>query len=158
MKKPPRFREINKTSKTSTAARGGFKLRLAEIYFFDRFYAFVIDLFMIYTPILYIAYFILGSSSKFLHSQLTIFICNFLYAVIYALLLNRTAQTPGCRAYGLKILSNDGKKISFLRALARFYLMLFSFCLIVPAICIFWNKSKKTLYDSLLGLGVFKYI
>lgn len=139
-----------------------------RLYFYIRLKAFIIDIFMIYTPILYISYFILGAdSSDFRTSQPIIFACNLIYALVYAYLLERCGQTPGLRAYELKLVRDrpmkdgvkdpsDGANVSFLIGFARFYLSMISFALIVPAIIAIYRRDKKPLYDVLLKTRMIK--
>lgn len=69
-----------------------------------RLKAFITDIFMLYTPILYIAtYAVLGSAEAFRASQLSIFACFMIYAMIYAIFIAICGQTPGLKYANLKL-------------------------------------------------------
>ena len=69
------------------------------------------------------------------------FIITFLWYVKF--------QTPGMKAYSIKIVNRSHKRISFLQAVIRFGATLFAiaslFLLFIP----FFNKDKKTFQDIL---------
>ncbi len=73
-----------------------------------RIKAFITDLFMIYTPILYIAtYVVLGGAQNFRENQAAIFVCIMIYAVVCAVFIAVSGQTPGLRFVGLKLVKNS---------------------------------------------------
>ena len=76
-----------------------------ELFITRRLKAFITDMFMLYTPILYIAtYAVLGSAEAFRASQLSIFVCFMIYAVIYAVFIAICGQTPGLKYANLKLI------------------------------------------------------
>ncbi len=79
------------------------KVKLASR--FLRFKAFLIDIFLLYTPILYLFYFILGSKEAFLNNQLIIFLCSLIFGLIQGLFLLKKAQSPGFKAYDLYLIN-----------------------------------------------------
>ena len=115
----------------------------------SRFKAFLTDSFLITTPITYIVmYLILGGGTAFADNRVfgwslilgsTAFIITFFWYVKF--------QTPGMKAYSLKIVNINHQRISFLQAFVRFLATLFAmislFLLFVP----FFNKEKKTFQD-----------
>ncbi len=117
----------------------------------DRIKAFITDLFMIYTPILYaLTYVVLGSKEAFLHSSWGPFLAVALYGIIYALFLSKTGQTPGKKAYKIKVVDDTTyENISFGRALLRFVAFLFSATILIGLILPFYNKRKKALHDMI---------
>ena len=117
----------------------------------DRIKAFITDLFMIYTPILYaLTYVVLGSKEAFLHSSWGPFLAVALYGIIYALFLSKTGQTPGKKAYKIKVVDDTTyENISFSRALLRFVAFLFSATILIGLILPFYNKRKKALHDMI---------
>lgn len=76
----------------------------------QRFRAFLIDIFMIYVPILYLSYFILGSKEAFLSSQSVIFVCSLSFGLIQGAFLALKAQSPGLRAYDLYLVQKCAKR------------------------------------------------
>ncbi|AXX96374.1 MULTISPECIES: RDD family protein [Arcobacter] len=115
----------------------------------SRFKAFLTDSFLITTPITYIVmYLILGGGTAFADNRVfgwslilgsTAFIITFFWYVKF--------QTPGMKAYSLKIVNNDFNRISFFQAIIRYFATIFAmisfFLLFVP----FFNKEKKTFQD-----------
>ncbi|HGF9931315.1 TPA: RDD family protein, partial [Campylobacter coli] len=79
-----------------------------------RFRALLIDIFLIYVPILYLFYFLLGSKEAFLNNSYITALCIFLFGFIQALFLASKAQSPGLKAYDLYLIDlKTGKKITF---------------------------------------------
>ena len=115
-----------------------------------RFRALLVDVFLIYTPILYLFYFLLGSKEAFLNSHFITTLCTFLFGFIQALFLARKAQSPGFKAYGLYLIDvNTGKKIGFLRILLRYIIFIVSFGLLFGLIISFLRKDRLNLHDIL---------
>ena len=117
----------------------------------SRLKAFLTDTFLITTPIIYIVmYIILGGREDFANNMILgwalifgpiAFIITFLWYVKF--------QTPGMKAYSIRIVNRNHKRISFLQAVIRFGATLFAiaslFLLFIP----FFNKDKKTFQDIL---------
>jgi uncharacterized RDD family membrane protein YckC len=122
----------------------------------DRIKAFITDMFMIYAPILYIiTYVFLDGKDEFQASQLAPFIGVSMYGIIYALLVSKLAQTPGKKAYIIKIVdAKTHKNISFLRALWRFVAFLFTATTLLGLFLPFYTKDKKALHDILASTVV----
>lgn len=141
-----RFRKLKKQTKTTDKKE---KTTLCYAPYPLKIKALITDLFMIYAPILYIiAYLILGGKEDFQSSQLAPFAAVSLYGVIYATLLSKLAQTPGKKAYNLKVLdAKTGDKISFLRALLRFIMFLLSATILIGLLLPLYRKDKKALHD-----------
>jgi len=115
-----------------------------------RLKAFLTDSFLITTPITYIVmYLILGGGTEFAENRTTgwtiilsisAFVIIFFWYVKY--------QTPGMKAYGVKIVSAISKdRISFPQALIRYIATLFSIISIFLMFIPFFNKDKKTFQD-----------
>ena len=117
----------------------------------DKIKGFITDLFMIYTPILYIiTYVILNGKEAFQASASAQFVGVFLYGVIYAIFLSITGQTPGKRAYKIKVVDlKTQKKLSFFRAFWRFVAFLFTATTFLGLLLPFYRKDKRALHDLL---------
>lgn len=116
--------------------------------FFLRIKAFIIDLFMIYMPILYMTtYLILGGKEQFQGSQWAIFGCVLLYGIIDSLFCSIASQTPGMRAQGLILQTQNHCKPNFFLALMRFLLWLFSLGFMFGFIFPFLRKDRQTFHD-----------
>ena len=123
----------------------------------SRFKSFLTDSFLITTPITYIVmYLILGGGTAFADNRVfgwclilgvTAFIIVFFWYVKF--------QTPGMKAYSLKIVNINHQRISFLQAFVRFLATLFAmislFLLFVPFL-IKKKKLFKILFQILLLL------
>ncbi|MCK9491259.1 MAG: RDD family protein [Sulfurimonas sp.] len=119
----------------------------------SRIKAFITDMFMIYAPILYIsAYVIMDGKDDFQASQLAPLLSTALYGLIYALLISRFGQTPGKKAYEMKVVdSRSGQYIGFFRALLRFIAFLFTSATFLGLFLPLYRKDKKALHDLLVN-------
>ncbi|WP_300703441.1 RDD family protein [uncultured Campylobacter sp.] len=117
---------------------------------FDRFKAFVIDIFLIYVPILYISYFLLGSKEAFLQNQGVIFICSISFGILQAVFFALKAQSPGLKAYDLYIIdSESGTKLNFLRLIYRYILFILSLGIVIGLFSTFFRKDGLMIHDLL---------
>lgn len=117
----------------------------------DRVKALIIDLFMIYLPILYLmTYVVFRDKKTLLMSNIALFSGIALYGIIYALFLSKTGQTPGKKAYNIKVVDSvTFKKISFIRAVCRFIAFLFTWLTVFGAFFPFYTKRRRALHDIL---------
>ena len=147
--KKKRFRELKKNSNTSQQTANDSSVVYAR--YSDRIKAFITDLFMIYTPILYvITYVVLGNKEAFQHSFWGPFSAVVLYGIIYALFISKTGQTPGKKAYRIKVVdAKTHENISFIRALLRFIAFLFGATILIGLLFPFYNKEKKAFHDMI---------
>lgn len=117
---------------------------------FLRFKAFLIDLFLLYVPILYLFYFILGSKQAFLGNQFVIFLCPLIFGILQALFLVKKAQSLGLKAYDLYLIDmKSGKKLDFSRIMFRYIIFIISFGLLIGFLISFLRKDTLTLHDIL---------
>lgn len=141
-----RFRNIKKTAKPSET-----KPKPKYIYanYSHRAKAFITDIFMIYAPILYIiAYVVMNGKDDFQASEAAPFVGVTLYGLIYAILLSKFGQTPGKKAYEIKVVDDkSGENIGFLRAFFRFFAFLFSATTLLGLLVPFYRRDKKALHD-----------
>jgi len=145
-----RFRDLKNKTKTKSE-RKQTKAKLARNS--SRIKAFITDLFMIYAPILYIiTYIFMGGKDDFQNSNLAPFIGVSLYALIYTVLVSKFGQTPGKKAYEIKIVdAKNGENLSFLRAFCRFIMFLFSASILIGLLVQFYRKDNRTLHDLICG-------
>jgi len=115
----------------------------------DRIKALITDMFMIYAPILYIiTYGFMGGKDDFQSSQIAPLVGVTMYGVIYAILLAKKAQTPGKKAYTIKVVdANTMQNISFIRAFVRFVAFLFTATTLLGLLLPLYRKDKKALHD-----------
>jgi len=121
----------------------------------DRIKSFIVDMFMMYSPILYIlAYVIYDGKDDFTSTNVAPFIAISIYAIIDSIFISIKSQTPGNKAYDIYVLNDDGSKINFIKALIRFIMFLITASSIIGAFFIFYLKDKKTIYDLILKTKV----
>jgi len=115
--------------------------------------AFITDMFMIYAPILYvITYVFMGGKDDFQASQFAPFAGVALYGVIYAVLLNKFGQTPGKKAYEIKVVdAKTGENLTFFRSIFRFAMFLFTATTLLGLFIPFYRRDKKALHDLICG-------
>ena len=142
-----RFRDIKKNKKRKQQQQDTITVRYAR--YPDKIKAFITDMFMIYAPILYfITYVVMGSKEQFQSSQLAPFMGVALYGLIYAILIAKFGQTPGKKAYDIKVVDDTTyKNIGFFRAFLRFFAFLFSATILLGLFTPFYRKDKKALHD-----------
>ncbi|AJC85405.1 RDD family protein [Campylobacter peloridis] len=117
---------------------------------FLRFKAFLIDIFLLYVPILYLFYFTLGSKEAFLNNQFIIFLCPLFFGLLQTLFLAKKAQSPGLKAYDLYLIDiKNGQKLNFIRIFLRYIIFIISFGLLIGFLVSFIRKDTLTLHDIL---------
>lgn len=116
---------------------------------FSRVKAFIIDIFIIYMPILYATtYLILGNKEAFLQNQVAILACNALYGLICASFFAIKAQTPGYKAQEIYLISlKTGRKLGFLNACFRYLAFILAGVSVVGLVLCFFRKDRLNLHD-----------
>ena len=116
-----------------------------------RIKAYITDMFMIYIPLLYIlTYLVLDGKEAFQSSQWAPLAGLLVYALIDAIFTAVSGQTPGKKAYEIKVVDlTTQKKISFLRALWRFSVFIILSSLIFTLLVPFFRKDRRALHDML---------
>ena len=118
----------------------------------SRLKAFLLDTFLITTPILYIViYLIMGSGEEFSQNRAMGWgIIFFVYSMIILILWLKNGQTPGLKAYDIKLVDNLTKqRVSVIQVLVRYITTLFAVVSIFLLFTPFFNKDKKTFQDIL---------
>lgn len=116
-----------------------------------RIKAFVVDMFMIMMPIMYVTtYLIMNGKDDFQGSEEARWITAFVYGLIIVLFWIVKGQTPGLKAYSLILLdSKTEDKISLPKAIIRYVIFLFSATTILLTLVPFFRKDKRTIQDIL---------
>ncbi len=145
-----RFRNIKKNN-TKPEKKPEKKAKLAKTT--DRIKAFITDMFMIYAPILYIiTYGFMDGKDDFLDSDIAPLLAVSVYGVIYSIFHSQLGQTPGKKAYEIKVVNiRTGENLSFFRAFYRYVLFLISAASIIGLIFPLYTKKKKALHDLICG-------
>lgn len=145
----PRWRDVKHKKVNKKADEEKEVIRYAKIP--DRIKAFLTDTFMITMPILYIViYLIMGSREEFrAHmGKGWLYIVIFHYIIVVSLWIFKS-QTPGMKAYDIKIVSKNLKKINIIQATIRYFLMPISILSIIGLLIAFFRKDRQTLHDIL---------
>lgn len=118
----------------------------------SRLKAFLTDTFLITTPIFYIViYLIMGSGEEFAQNRIMGWGIIFsVHAAIILIFWLKNGQTPGLKAYDIKLVDNMTKqRVSVIQVILRYLTTLIAvvsiFLLFIP----FFNKDKKTFQDIL---------
>ncbi len=124
----------------------------------DRTKAFITDMFMIMMPIMYITtYVVMGGKEDFQASDTAHWITMAVYGLITVLFWIIKGQTPGFKAYDLKLIDdNTNEKPTFGLAVARYMMFIVSAVSIVGFLLPFFRKDKKTLQDVITQTSVIK--
>jgi len=151
-----RFRKLKKINQTKDKSKN--KVHYAR--FSEKVKALITDMFMIYMPIMYfITYAVMGDKDSFQSSQLAVFSGVAIYGLVYAYLISKSGQTPGNKAYDIKVVDEKtGESISFFRALLRFVVFLFSATFLLGLFIEFFRKDNKSLHDLILKTLVIKVV
>ena len=118
---------------------------------FLRIKAFIVDMFFIAMPLLYITtYLILGSKEAFQENQFAIAIVWAIYGLITSIFIAKSAQTPGYKFAEIYLIDlKTGRKISFFKAFLRFVCFILAGFSIVGLFLCFFRKDKLNLHDLL---------
>lgn len=116
---------------------------------FKRLKAFIMDMFLIAMPLLYICtYLVLDGKEDFQNSPVAVALVWLIYGVVTSLFCANSAQTPGYKSQGIYLISlKTGRKISFFHAFLRFLAFVVAgFSLVGICICLF-RKDGLNLHD-----------
>jgi len=151
-----RFRKLKKQTKTKQEQKTKLEETVPYATIPDRIKAFITDMFMIYVPILYIiTYVVMDGKDEFQSSDLAPLIGVLLYGIIYVLFLWKSGQTPGKKAYEIKVVdATSHKKLTLLQAILRFIGFLFSATILIGLILPFYRKDKRSLHDLIANTVV----
>lgn len=87
---------------------------------------------------------------------LSLFIFSWLY---YALLESSPLQASlGKKICGLKVVNQDGKRLSFIRAALRFLAVFVSYLSLIGHFLIFFTQKRQTLHDKIAKVHVIEQI
>lgn len=117
---------------------------------FTRFKACVIDIFLLYVPVCYLCWFVLGSGAQFRANQLAITSCWVFFGLAQGAFLRAKAQSPGLKYYNLYLIdANTGGKASFVQILYRYVLFIIGAGLLFGLLMGFFRKDRLMLHDLL---------
>ncbi len=117
----------------------------------ERFKAFITDSFMILMPIMYLVFYLIfdGREGFAQHKLIGWLLILIPYILISTLFIARSAQTPGMRAYEIRVvLCTNEEKPTLSVALLRQILAVWDF-LLFTWIIQFFRKDRRTLHEIL---------
>jgi len=125
----------------------------------SRIKAFIVDMFMIMMPIAYLTtYVFMDGKDDFQGSDGARWAISIIYGLIIITFWITKGQTPGHKAYELKLVDSKTKKnISLPKAILRYFVFLFSAVTILFSFIPFFRKDKKTLQDILTNTIVISH-
>lgn len=115
-----------------------------------RIKAFITDTFMILMPLMYFTFYvIMGSREEFASNMLKGWICIFVphFFIIIAFWYFK-GQTPGYKAYDIKLVDKNLKKPSLLKLFTRYIIFT---VLAMSIVGLLIRKDKKYLHDIISG-------
>jgi len=151
-----RFRKLKKQSrqKSNTIKNNKSNIKLARNV--DKIKAFITDMFMIYIPILYLlTYVVLNGKDDFQASTMAPLAGVLLYGFISSILIAKFGQTPGNKAYTMKVVdASTHELISFPRACLRFISFIFSATFVLGLFVGIYRKDNASLHDLIVKTTV----
>jgi len=154
-----RFRDVkqHKPLDTSSMSQKNGQQKYPYASLGDKIKAFITDSFMLLMPIMYIVfYLVMGGREGFGEHKFA----GWLYiliplVIVQTVFLAKSAQTPGYRAYNLKLINEStGRKPSVAVILFRNLCAILSFFSIFGWMMMFFRKDRKTLHDLLSNTAV----
>jgi uncharacterized RDD family membrane protein YckC len=126
-----------------------FEQKINQASFLDRLKAYIIDFFMLYVPVIYFfGYIVYDGKEDFKSSQVAPFLVVLVYGIITILFWIKNGQTPGKKAYNLKLIDEKNSKLlSFPKAIFRFIMFLVSATSFIGVLLPLIRKDKKAFHD-----------
>jgi len=156
-----RFRYI-KNSKLSKEKSSKKKKDIEYATIADRIKAFITDSFLLSMPPFYIVIYLVfdglrGENGVEAHRLLAWSYIIASIGVLYLLFLAKSGQTPGMKAYELRVIENKTKqKPSFVSALLRFIFFNIAFFSVVGLFVSFFRKDRRSFSDLLSNTSLVK--
>lgn len=125
----------------------------------DRIKAFVTDSFLLAMPIFYIVIYVVMGDREGFAANMAMGWAYILIplGLIVALFYAKAGQTPGMKAYDIKLLDNKTHhKPTFLTALLRFVFFNLVFFTFVGLLVPFFRKDRRGVHDILSGTSIVK--
>ena len=123
-----------------------------------RIKGFITDMFMIMMPIMYIStYIIMDGKDAFQSSETARWLTMGLYGLITISFWVLKGQTPGFKAYDIKLISDDTQeKPTLTIAIFRYIMFIISAISVIGILTAFFRKDKKTLQDIITKTSVIR--
>ena len=153
-----RFRKLKKQSRQKSEKLDKQKNSVNYASNPDRVKAFITDMFMIYIPVLYLlTYVILNGKDDFQSSTVGPLTGVVLYGLISSVLIAKFGQTPGNKAYTMKVVdASTHELISFPRAFFRYICFILSATFVLGLFVGIYRKDNASLHDLIAKTIVIK--
>ena len=92
-------------------------------------------------------------SSNLMMGWVYMIVPNFILVVIFFV---KKAQTPGCKAYNIKLVARDGSKASIGAIVLRYYIELLTLFSVVLLFIPYFRKDKRSLQDIISATHLIK--
>ena len=122
---------------------------LENSYLIERAKAFIVDMFMIMMPIMYITtYILMDGKNDFQSNEIARWATAFAFGFILCAFWKISGQSPGLKAYDLKLVdASTCNNISWTKSILRYLIFIFSAVTIFGLFLPFFRKDKKTFQD-----------
>jgi len=151
-----RFRDLKKQSTKNNTKIKDDKQNVNYATYPDRIKALITDMFMIYIPIMFIiTYAMLNGKDDLQASSFGPFLATTMYGLVYAMFLAKLGQTPGKKAYTMKVVDyKTHESIGFFRAFFRFFAFLITASTLLGLLLPLYRKDNRALHDLIVGTSV----
>jgi uncharacterized RDD family membrane protein YckC len=153
-----RWRDIKKGKKTLPKNKKQEEKKdiIISVSPLHRIKAFITDMFMIMMPIMYITtYIVLDGKDSFQSNNLAHWITMAIYGLVTVIFWVKKGQTPGFKAYSIKLIDDNTKQtLTFGLAVARYFMFIISATTILGALLPFFREDKKTFQDLIMQTSV----
>jgi len=144
-----RWRDIKKGKPKSQLEKQANNTPYASIA--SKIKAFLTDMFMIMMPLAYtVTYLVMNGKEDMQNSLIARNSLWVVYGIVMILFWSLKGQTPGYKAYNLKVIDADTKQNpSILKSFLRYIFFVISSTIIIGELIAFFRKDNKTLHDLL---------
>ena len=150
-------KQSNNTNTTKESKTKEDNIQYAPI--ITKIKAFITDMFMIMMPLSYFTtYFILDGKNDFQSNDLARWGVSIAFGIVSIIFWNKTGQTPGYKAYEIKLVDSlTLKNISYIQGVNRYIVFLVSYTLLIGFFVPFFRKDRKSLHDIVSGSCVIDF-
>lgn len=130
--------------------------KLENTFIIERIKGFIVDMFMIMMPIMYITtYIAMDGKLDFQTNEMARWATAVIFGVIVVSFWTISGQTPGLKAYDLRLVNAKTlQNITWSKSILRYIIFLFSAVTIVLLFFPFLRKDKKNIQDLLTNTTV----
>jgi uncharacterized RDD family membrane protein YckC len=129
---------------------------LENSYLIERAKAFIVDMFMIMMPIMYITtYILMDGKNDFQSNEIARWATAFVFGFVLCAFWKISGQSPGLKAYDLKLVdASTCNNISWPKSFLRYLIFIFSAVTILGLFLPFFRKDKRTIQDIIANTKI----